>query len=108
MANGGGPPNGQNPGMQQQNQVNMNGGGAPPQQQQQQAMMGGGGDMPSFVDDLPNQFGLDYSGIESSDVLDTFDFESFLNNSNDNGDFNFDANLAFADPIGGEAEGLGS
>lgn len=38
--------------------------------------------------------GMDFAGIDSNDVLDNFDFDSFLNNNDDPG-LAFDANFAF-------------
>lgn len=42
------------------------------------------------------QFGMNLDfGIEGSDVLDNFDFDSFLNNDAGDGNFGFDANMGF-------------
>lgn len=35
-----------------------------------------------------DNFNLDFSTLENSDVLENFDFDSFLNTSNDDGTFN--------------------
>ncbi|KAK3713352.1 hypothetical protein LTR37_008544 [Vermiconidia calcicola] len=55
----------------------------------------------------PDQFSgmnLDFSLSEGGDVLDNFDFDSFLNQDGDGG-LGFDANFAFGDPIGSGIEG---
>ena len=60
--------------------------------------------IPFGVGDLTGDFGgvpgaMEFADpLSSGDVLDTFDFESFLNNGDDN-NFGFDANLAFGDSI---------
>ena len=41
-------------------------------------------------------FNLDFSTLESNDVLENFDFDSFLNTDDTNGSFAFDPNLAGA------------
>lgn len=38
---------------------------------------------------------LDFSNLEGPDVLDNFDFDSFLNNDAGDGNFAFDGNLNF-------------
>lgn len=38
---------------------------------------------------------LDFSSLEGQDVLDNFDFDSFLNNDAGENAFAFDANMAF-------------
>lgn len=40
---------------------------------------------------------LDFANLDSGDVLDNFDFDSFLNNTGDNDGLAFDANFAFGD-----------
>lgn len=40
---------------------------------------------------------LDFAGLEGPDVLDNFDFDSFLNNEAGDGGFGFDANMGFGD-----------
>lgn len=42
--------------------------------------------------------GMDFANLDTGDVLDNFDFDSFLNNNDDSG-LAFDANFAF----GGDA-----
>ncbi|KXT13823.1 hypothetical protein AC579_39 [Pseudocercospora musae] len=84
-----GMPNGQpNPG-QQQNQQQGNVG-------QPSADMG----MAPFGDlsNDQNNF-MDFANIESGDVLDNFDFDSFLNNTGGDEGLGFDANFAFGDGI---------
>ena len=56
----------------------------------------------------PDQFnGMDFANLDSGDVLDNFDFDSFLNNTGaDDGGLAFDANFAFGDGIGTETDGL--
>ena len=75
-------------------------------QQQQNAVQppappGGQPDMAQPFGSLENnQFGdmnLDFT-LEGGDVLDNFDFDSFLNNDGDGG-LGFDANFAFGDGL---------
>lgn len=81
------------------------------QQQQQNAVQppapGGQQDMNAPFGSLDNnQFpdmNLDFT-LEGGDVLDNFDFDSFLNNDGDAG-FAFDANLAFGDGLDAGIEG---
>jgi hypothetical protein len=41
---------------------------------------------------------MDFATLDSGDVLDNFDFDSFLNNTGgDDGGLGFDANFAFGD-----------
>ena len=60
------------------------------------------GDMGMPFGDLnADQFGIasnmEFADPMSSDVLDTFDFESFLNSNGEDNNFGFDANIAFGD-----------
>ncbi len=55
--------------------------------------------------DGTDQFPMDFANLESGDVLDNFDFDSFLNNNGDDNGLGFDANFAFGDG-GIEADGL--
>lgn len=74
-------------------------------QQQQNAVQppapGGQPDMNAPFGALDNgpfpDMNLDFT-LEGGDVLDNFDFDSFLNNDGDGG-FGFDANLAFGDGL---------
>lgn len=51
--------------------------------------------------------GMDFANLDSGDVLDNFDFDSFLNNTGgDDTGLGFDANFAFGDAIGTETDGL--
>jgi hypothetical protein len=56
----------------------------------------------------PNDFGLpgnmDFAELSTGDVLDTFDFDSFLHGSNDPTNDFFDANMAFGDVAPMEAD----
>lgn len=97
-------PNGQPPSQQQQQQQQ------PPQPQQLPPPDMSGPPFGSLTD--PNdQFGMsgmnmDFANLEGGDVLDNFDFDSFLNTAGDgDGGFAFDANLAFGDGTGLEAGG---
>ena len=49
-----------------------------------------------------NQYNMDFSGLESSDVLENFDFDSFLQ-STDDPSFTFDPTLPFGTADGVEA-----
>lgn len=49
-------------------------------------------------------FGMDFGGLDGQDVLDNFDFDSFLNN-NEDGAFAFDATMTFGGDGGLEAGG---
>ncbi|SMQ49819.1 unnamed protein product [Zymoseptoria tritici ST99CH_1A5] len=91
---GGGPnqqqphPNAHNVQQQQQQQQ---------QQNQQNQDMGVGAPFGDLGGD--SQFSnMDFAALDSGDVLDNFDFDSFLNN-NDEGGLGFDANFAFGDSI---------
>lgn len=59
------------------------------------------------TDSKSQSFGmsLDFSGLEGPDVLDNFDFDSFLNNDAGDASFAFDANMAFGTDGGLEAGG---
>jgi hypothetical protein len=57
---------------------------------------------PSFGDQA---FNLDFSGLETSDVLNDFDFDSFLNNTDDGSNWQLDTNLG-SDSFGMEAAGV--
>jgi hypothetical protein len=86
-------PNG-GPNQQQQQQHNQQGHNV--QQQHQGQDMGApfgdlGGDGTQFSN-------MDFAALDTGDVLDNFDFDSFLNN-NDEGGLGFDANFAFGDSI---------
>jgi len=48
---------------------------------------------------------LEFGNLENGDVLDNFDFDSFLNNDGGDPNFAFDANLAFGGADGLEAGG---
>lgn len=41
--------------------------------------------------------GMDFANLDSGDVLDNFDFDSFLNNTGGDEGLGFDANFAFGD-----------
>lgn len=56
---------------------------------------------PSFQE----SFSLDFSGLETADVLDNFDFDSFLNNSDDTNNWQLDPNLG-AEPFSMESTGV--
>ena len=77
-----------------------------PQQQQNAVQPPSGMDQPfgSLGDDHFPGMNLDFSSLEGGDVLDNFDFDSFLNNEGD-GSFGFDANLAFGDGLDAGIEG---
>jgi hypothetical protein len=83
---------------QQQGQQQHNG----PQQQQQNVQQQQQDMSNAPFGDLGGdgtQFGnMDFATLDSGDVLDNFDFDSFLNN-NDEGGLGFDANFAFGDSI---------
>lgn len=51
-----------------------------------------------------DQFNMDFANLDSGDVLDNFDFDSFLNNTGDNDGLGFDANFAFGGDGGGELD----
>lgn len=56
--------------------------------------------------DGADQFsGMDFANLDSGDVLDNFDFDSFLNNTAEDNGLGFDANFAFGDG-GIETDGL--
>jgi len=40
---------------------------------------------------------MDFANLDGTDVLDTFDFEQFLNTNGDDSMAGFDANIAFGD-----------
>jgi hypothetical protein len=70
-----------------------------------------GGQMPQNGPGGPpgaDQFGLggnmDFAELSTGDVLDTFDFDSFLHGSNDPTNDFFDANMAFGDVAPMEAD----
>lgn len=45
-----------------------------------------------------DQFGdMDFANLKSEDLLDNFDFDSFLNNTAEDNGLGFDADLAFPD-----------
>ncbi|KIX06439.1 uncharacterized protein Z518_04415 [Rhinocladiella mackenziei CBS 650.93] len=52
----------------------------------------------------PENFNLDFSTLENSDVLENFDFDSFLNTTNDD-TFNFDAPIGVGGDFGLDATG---
>jgi hypothetical protein len=95
------PPNAQaQPGQPQPNQQNQSQPGAvqaPP-------------DMPPFgnLDDNFSNINMDFANLEGGDVLDNFDFDSFLNTGADDGGLGFDANFAFGDGLeaGGDLSGM--
>jgi hypothetical protein len=58
------------------------------QQQMQPDLQNAG--FPSFGDPTDTRFNLDFSTLETGDVLENFDFDSFLNTTGDDGGFNFD------------------
>ncbi|RMY64574.1 hypothetical protein D0864_12316 [Hortaea werneckii] len=106
-------PNGQQPPQPPNQPPQQNG---PPQQQQQApppSQDPNAGGIPSAPfgnlggpDDGFGNMNLDFAGIDGGDVLDNFDFDSFLNTNDDgNGLGGFDANFAF-DGTGLEA-GMG-
>jgi len=41
---------------------------------------------------------MDFTTNETNDVLDNFDFDSFLNGDGGDGGFNFDTTVGFNDP----------
>lgn len=94
IPNGQQPPNGPNP-PQQQNQPQPGPGVVQPPAPD----MSG----PPFGNlDGADQFGsmnLEFAGLDGGDVLDNFDFDSFLNTGGDDGLSGFDANFAFGDSI---------
>lgn len=59
----------------------------------------------SFPDFAPDQgFNLDFSTLENSDVLENFDFDSFLNTTNDD-TFNFDGGIGVGGDFGLDGTG---
>jgi len=60
--------------------------------------------------DGPDQFGmnLEFANLDGDNVLDTFDFDSFLNTGGDDGLSGFDANFAFGDSIEAGADLTGN
>lgn len=73
-------------GVQQPNQQPQPNPGMPPNQQQM-----AGPDLVQangFDFNENGNFSLDFSTLENTDVLENFDFDSFLNTSNDDGGFN--------------------
>ena len=52
-------------------------------------------DVPAFggFEGPDPQFNLDFSTLDSGDVLENFDFDSFLNNNGTGDDFTFDSSL---------------
>lgn len=45
-------------------------------------------------------FNLDFSGLETTDVLENFDFDSFLHNTDDgNNGFSFDPGMNFSEGL---------
>ncbi|KAK4539743.1 hypothetical protein LTR36_010396 [Oleoguttula mirabilis] len=55
-------------------------------------------------DDFPMNMNMDFANLDGGDVLDNFDFDSFLNTGDGDGMSGFDANFAFG---GGELEAGG-
>lgn len=84
-------PNGQPQG-QQPNQPGQP--GAPPVQQPGNDM--NNAPFGALPDDQFNG-GMDFANLDTGDVLDNFDFDSFLNQTGDDGGLAFDANFAFGD-----------
>jgi hypothetical protein len=98
--------------------------GMPPNMQGQPHPQQGQQDMPGMPFDLSNgpqgpmqngpngppgnEFGLpanmDFAELSTGDVLDTFDFDSFLQGTNDPTNDFFDANMAFGDVAPMEAD----
>lgn len=77
--------------------------GQPNQAQQQNQQQGNAGqpndmNMPPFgaLDGSDNNF-MEFANLDSGDVLDNFDFDSFLNNTGGDEGLGFDANFAFGD-----------
>ena len=50
---------------------------------------------------------IDFANLDGPDVLDTFDFEQFLNTNGDDSMAGFDANIAFGDGAFGGLEAGG-
>ena len=67
---------------------------APPPQMQQPQMQPPMGDFNEF--DSGQNFNLDFSTLDSQDVLENFDFDSFLNTTTE-GDFNFGGDMGVND-----------
>ncbi|KAG8624338.1 hypothetical protein KVT40_007405 [Elsinoe batatas] len=58
----------------------------------------GGGPFGGSLDGNDLGFGgMDFGGLDGQDVLENFDFDSFLNNNDEGGAFSFDANMTFGD-----------
>ena len=78
-----------------------------PQNQQQippQEPIPGAAQFPDH--NFPDQaFNLDFSGLESADVLNDFDFDSFLNNTDDPTNWQLDPNLG-SETFGMETAGV--
>ncbi|EEP77257.1 OefA protein [Uncinocarpus reesii 1704] len=68
----------------------------PPQPQQDPNLTFGDINIPDN-----NTYGLDFAGLENPDLLESFDFDTFLNNEDPNG-FTFESNLTY-NPDGVEA-----
>ncbi|PSK35025.1 Adhesion defective protein 2 [Elsinoe australis] len=87
--------------------------GGPPQQPGQQNVGGNqgqpdlaGGPFGGSLDGGDLGFGgMDFGNLDGQDVLDNFDFDSFLNTNDENGAFAFDANMNFGADGGLEAGG---
>lgn len=57
----------------------------------------------------PSGFNIDFSTLEQSDLLENFDFDTFLNTDGDTAGFGFDPSMSFnADGVetGATGEGL--
>jgi hypothetical protein len=70
-----------------------------PQQQQAPTAdpTAGGGTFGEFTPNEP--FNLDFSGLETSDVLENFDFDSFLHTDDGGNGFSFDPAINFAEGL---------
>ncbi len=54
----------------------------------------------------PNNFNLDFSALDNPDILETFDFDTFLN-TDDNPAFTFDPSMAYsADGVEAGGDGM--
>jgi hypothetical protein len=73
---------------------------APQQQAPTVDPAAGAGAFGDFTTTSNETFNLDFSGLESTDVLENFDFDSFLHNTDDgNNGFSFDPAMNFSEGL---------
>lgn len=63
-----------------------------------------GGDY-TYIVEQASAFNLDFSALENPDILENFDFDTFLNTDADTAGFGFDPNISY--PTDGVETGAG-